>query len=59
MKGIAIDVYEAEAFVSMEDGTNICVSVARLPSNIKSGSSVTLQNSSIQATNHRINGLTL
>jgi hypothetical protein len=59
MKGIVIDVYGAEAFISMEDGTNICVGIAHLPSKVNTGSTVNIGSNSTQMVNHNVNQLIL
>lgn len=57
--GIVIDIYGADAYISLQDGTNICVGIAQLPSNVKVGSSVNIGICSTQMTNHNINTLVL
>lgn len=53
MQAIVIDVYEAEAYLSLQDGSNICMGLSHLPSNIKSGSKVNITTSLLQMTNHK------
>ncbi|MCM8710700.1 hypothetical protein M2651_06620 [Clostridium sp. SYSU_GA19001] len=58
MKGVVIDIYQAEAYVSLQDGRNICVGLAHLPSNIKTGTSINIPMDSTSMTNHKIsNGI--
>jgi hypothetical protein len=59
MQALVIDVYEAEAYLSLQDGTNICVGLAHLPSNVKAGSTVNVQVSSTQMINHKSSSLIL
>lgn len=59
MQAVVIDVYEAEAYLSLQDGSNICVGLAHLPSNIKAGSTVNIQTSSMQMINHKASSLIL
>lgn len=54
MQGIVIEVFNAEAFVSLPDGRNICVGLAHLPSNVKAGSTISFEPSKIQMINHTI-----
>lgn len=57
MKGIVIDSYSAESYISSEDGMIMCIGVPHVPSGTKNGSNVSLQNSSTHMINHRINQL--
>jgi hypothetical protein len=54
MQAVVIDVFNSEAYVSLQDGTNICVGIAHLPSNIKSGATVNINMNIIQMTNHKV-----
>lgn len=57
MKGIVIDSYSTESYVSTEDGLIICVGAPHLPSITKNGARVSLENSSTHMINHKINQL--
>lgn len=57
--GVVIDIYGAEAYISLQDGTNICIGIAQLPSNITIGSTVSIGIGSTQMTNHNINSIIL
>ncbi len=59
MQAVVIDVYDAEAYLSLQDGSNICVGLAHLPSNVKAGSTVSVHVSSMQMLNHKSNSLIL
>jgi hypothetical protein len=59
MQAVVIDVYEAEAYLSLQDGSNICVGLAHLPSSIKAGSTVNIGASSMQMINHKASSLIL
>lgn len=54
MKAVVIDIYEAEAYVSLQDGRNLCVGLAHLPSNIKTGAAINIPIDTTTMTNHRI-----
>lgn len=55
MQAVVIDVYAAEAYVALEDGTNVCVGLAHMPSNVKSGSRINISPDSVTMTNHKVN----
>jgi hypothetical protein len=57
MQAVVIDVYESEAYLALQDGMNICVGLAHLPSNIKAGSRVNVNSS--QMINHKSSSLIL
>jgi hypothetical protein len=59
MQAVVIDVYEAEAYLSLQDGSNVCMGLAHLPSNIKAGSTVNVNASSLQMINHKSSSLIL
>ncbi|MCM0649488.1 hypothetical protein NBE98_14065 [Clostridium swellfunianum] len=59
MQAVVIDVYASEAFLSLQDGTNICVGLAHLPSSIKAGSTVNINVNSLQMTSHKVSPLIL
>lgn len=54
MQGIVIEVFAAEAYVSLPDGRNICVGLAHLPSNVKAGTAINFEPSKLQMINHNI-----
>lgn len=54
MQGVVIEVFSAEAYISLPDGRNICVSLAHLPSNVKAGSTINFEPSKLQMVNHTI-----
>lgn len=58
MQGFVLDKNEAEAYVSLPDGTNICIGVSQLSPNTKCGSTVNLQGNTSKRTNHNISSLT-
>jgi hypothetical protein len=56
MQAIVIDVYDSEAYLSLQDGRCICVGLAHLPSNIKTGSNVNIHVDAAQnMINHKLN----
>jgi hypothetical protein len=59
MQAVVIDVYESEAYLSLQDGSNICVGLAHLPASIKAGSTVNIGSSSVQMINHKMSSLIL
>lgn len=54
MQGTIIDIYNSEAYVALPDGRNICVGLAHLPTNVKAGSTISFEPSTLQMTNHII-----
>lgn len=56
MQAIVIDVYDADVFVALEDGTNACVGLAHMPSNIKAGNKVNISLNTISMINHKMPG---
>ena len=56
MQAIVIDVYDAEAYVALEDGTNACIGLAHMPANVKVGSKVNISVNTMTMTNHKIPG---
>jgi hypothetical protein len=54
MLGTVIDVYNSEAYIALQDGRNICVGLAHLPSRVKAGSTINFEPSALQMINHTI-----
>lgn len=59
MQAVVIDVFEAEAYLSLQDGSNICVGLTHLPSSLKAGSTINLQIGSTQMLNQKSGSLIL
>lgn len=59
MQAVVIDVYESEAYLSLQDGSNICVGLTHLPSNIKAGTKISIQPGGPQMINHKLSSLIL
>jgi hypothetical protein len=59
MQAVVIDVNQAEAYLSLQDGSNICMGLCHLPSNVKAGSTVNINASSMQMINHKSSSLIL
>lgn len=57
MQAIVIDINQADAYLSLPDGTNINVAVTHLPTNVKVGEKINLNPSNSMMTNCRISGL--
>jgi hypothetical protein len=59
MQAVVIDINEAEAYLSLQDGCNICMGLCHLPSSIKAGSTVNINASSMQMINHKSSSIIL
>jgi hypothetical protein len=56
MQAVVIDVFDSEAYVSLQDGTNMCIGLAHLPSNIRTGTTINISISTTQMINHKVVG---
>lgn len=57
MQAIVIDLNQADAYLSLPDGTNVNIAITRLPTNVKVGEKIHLNPSNSIMENYRITGL--
>lgn len=54
MQGIIIEVNNSEAYVSLQDGRQMCIGLAHLPAGIKAGTNISFDLNTLQMTSHNI-----